>query len=63
MLSDAESDVKRRNVWGRVLDIDLLRAALETHRAPIHTLRNGKGVWNLGCCVLHKYDQAADHRQ
>jgi hypothetical protein len=33
-------------------DIALLRAAqpaLETHRAPIHALRNGNGVWDMLC--------------
>jgi hypothetical protein len=38
-------------------DIDLLRAALETHRAPIHALRNGNGVWDMGCQCLHEYSE------
>lgn len=40
---------EQKNGQGKVGDIDLLRAALDTHRAPIHALRNGNGVWDMGC--------------
>ena len=60
---DVESDLERKNGRGSVVDIDLLKAALETHRAPIHALRNGNGAWDMGCDALHEYEQAVGDRQ
>lgn len=42
-----ESDARRKNGRSRAVAIDLLEAALKTHRAPMHALPNGKGagIW------------------
>lgn len=47
--SDVESDVRRSMARARWAILIFLRAALETRRAPIHALRNGNGVWDVGC--------------